>query len=678
MKSFLKWSAIIVGCLVIVVIAALLIIPMFVDVQKYKPMLETKVSDATGRPFSVGDDLKLTLFPWAGLSFSELNLGNPPGFSEKEFVAVKSFEVRVKILPLLSKDIQIKRFVLNQPRIVLVKNKNGRVNWAQPKKADGPAVAPKEGKSDSPAGGSPFEGLPIKALEVGNFSIKDGTAIWIDHSTDGRREISKINLVMKDVSLERPIQLTFSAFLDEQPLSIEGTVGPLGKGLELGSVPLDLNLKALKQLSMHLKGHIDNPATTPLVDLEIEVAEFSPRKLMAALKQPFPVATADPDALNKVALKAKVKADAKKVALSDGQLNLDDSKLDFSLKAKDFSRPNVSFNLNLDRIDLDRYLPPGEVEKAPGDKKSQPAADQPAAGTQPGKKPTDYKPLRRLVMDGQVKIGQLVVKKAQVQDILLKVTAKDGIINLDPMKLSLYQGNVAGKGSLNVRKKTPRSQVNLKINNVQIGPLLQDVMEKDILEGATQANFVLAMTGDNADLIKKTLTGKGNLIFKDGAIKGVDLANMARNVQGAFGLAEKGAEAEKPRTDFTELKMPFTMKKGIFDTQQTSLKSPFIRIIAVGTADLVQEILNFRVEPKAVGTIKGQGDADQRSGIMVPVLVSGSFAAPKFRPDLDSAAKQKIEKQVTESKEFKKVFEKEELKPHEEKAKGLLKGILNK
>jgi AsmA protein len=84
------------------------------------------------------------------------------------------------------------------------------------------------------------------------------------------------------------------------------------------------------------------------------------------------------------------------------------------------------------------------------------------------------------------------------------------------------------------------------------------------------------------------------------------------------------------------------------------------------------------VEPKAVGTIKGQGDKDRRSGIMVPVLVSGSFAAPKFRPDLDRAAKQQLEKQVTESKEFKKVFEKEELKPHEEKAKSLLKGILNK
>ena len=279
-------------------------------------------------------------------------------------------------------------------------------------------------------------------------------------------------------------------------------------------------------------------------------------------------------------------------------------------------------------------------------------------------------------MDGQVKIGRLTVKKAQIQDILLKVNAKDGIINMDPMKLNLYQGNIDGKGTLNVKKDTPSSAVNLKINSVQIGPLLKDVAEKDILEGTTQAAIDLAMSGDNAELIKKTITGKGDLVFTDGAIKGIDLANMVRNVQSAFGLAEKGAE--KPRTDFAELSMPFTLNKGLFDTPETSLKSPFIRLTASGTADLVKEELNFRVEPKAVASIKGQGDTTQRSGIMVPILVSGTFAAPKFRPDLSAATKQQIEQKITESKEFKKVFEKEELKPHEEKAKELLKGILNK
>ena len=91
---------------------------------------------------------------------------------------------------------------------------------------------------------------------------------------------------------------------------------------------------------------------------------------------------------------------------------------------------------------------------------------------------------------------------------------------------------------------------------------------------------------------------------------------------------------------------------------------------------MVKETLDFRVDPQAVATIKGQGDEAKRSGIMVPVLVSGTFSEPKFRPDLSAATKQRIEKEIFESKEVKKVLEKEELKPLEKKAKGMLKGIL--
>ena len=182
------------------------------------------------------------------------------------------------------------------------------------------------------------------------------------------------------------------------------------------------------------------------------------------------------------------------------------------------------------------------------------------------------------------------------------------------------------------------------------------------------------MIGDAPELIKKTLNGKGDLRFNDGAIVGIDLASMARNVQSAFGMGTQGGQ--RPRTDFTELAIPFTIKNGVTNTPGSSLKSPFIRVIATGTADLIKETLDFRVEPKAVASIKGQGDASQRSGLMVPVLVSGTFASPKFRPDLSAAAKQKIEKQVLESKEAQKLLEKDELKPFKKNAKDALKGLL--
>jgi len=653
MKSTLKWGAIVIGCLVVIIIAALLIIPMFVDVQKYKPVLESKVEEATGRPFTVGDDLKLSLFPWAGVSFSNLRLGNPAGFAEKEFVKVKSFEVRVKLLPLISKEVQIKRFVMDEPQIVLVKNKNGRGNWEQPKQKgkETPTQAP--APADSPGG---MGGLPISALTVGNFSITNGSALWIDHATNARKEVKDISLILKDVSLDRPVQLKFSAAVDKTPLTLEGTVGPVGSGFEKGVVPLDLSLNALKQLVMKLKGNLENPATTPGVDIDITVEKFSPRELVAALGQAFPVETTDPKALSSLALKAHINADANRASITNGVMNLDQSQLDFSATASQFSRPNLKFDLNLDKIDLDRYRPP---------QSDQPSAEKAPAKGQGQKAKTDYTPLRRLILNGIIKIGQLTISKANVQDVYLKIEAKNGVFNLDPMKLNMYQGNAEGKALFNVTQDIPDSSLSLKINNVQVQPLLKDMLAKDVLQGSTNADINLSMRGDEPELIKKTLNGNGYLKFNDGAIIGIDLASMVRNVGSAFGLAEKSAE--RPKTDFTELDIPYSIKNGAVNTPQSSMKSPFIRVIAAGTADLVKETLDFRVEPKAVASIKGQGAEDQGGGIMVPVVVSGTFSSPKFRPDVSAAAKQEIQKQIFKSKEG---------QPLEKSAKDALKGLL--
>jgi AsmA protein len=657
MNKAIKWGLIICASLIVLVIAVLLIVPAFIDIRDYKPQLEKKVADATGRPFSVGDDLSFSLFPWAGISFSDLRLGNTPGFSEKELVTVKSFEVRVKLLPLISKDIQVKRFILNEPHITLVKNKNGQVNWAQPGPAKKKSAAEKTAKaSKSPAAEA---GLPIKELSVAEFSIKDGSIIWIDHTVNTRKEITAVNLKLKDVSLERPVTLSFSALLDNQPLSIDGTVGPVGKDFKQATIPMDLDIKALKELVLQLNGNVKNPGSKPGFDMTIEIKAFSPRKLMAALDQAFPVATSDPDVLDRVALKANLKGDQQKLSVSDGILNLDESTLKFSLNASDFSRPNLAFDLNLDQINLDRYLPPkSEQQPAPAEKPSP-------------KKATDYEPLRKLILEGRMKIGQLVVSKAKIRDLLVQIKAKNGIFNLDPLQLAMYQGNVSGKGNLNVQTNTPQSSLSLNVEKIQIRPLLKDVLEKDILEGVTNAQLKLAMSGDDAAMIKKTLNGNGQVRFNDGAIIGIDLAGMVRNVESAFALGQN--PAQRPRTDFTELTAPFNIKQGLVHTPQTILKSPLIRVIAAGDANLVKETLDFRVEPKVVGTIKGQGDTEQRSGLMVPVLVSGTFSKPRFAPDLAGMAKKQLEETILGSGQEGQKLDKKNL---EETAKGVLKGIL--
>jgi len=169
------------------------------------------------------------------------------------------------------------------------------------------------------------------------------------------------------------------------------------------------------------------------------------------------------------------------------------------------------------------------------------------------------------------------------------------------------------------------------------------------------------------------LNGKGQFLFTDGAIKGIDLANMVRNVTSSFGLSQQGAE--KPRTDFSELNAPFTITNGVVDTQGTTLSSPLVRVLATGKANLVDESLDFRVEPKFVATLKGQGDTKERSGITVPVLVKGTFNSPSFQPDLKGMLEKELKGgTLPVPKDLLKPQE-GQTKPSGESLKGIFKGL---
>ena len=123
------------------------------------------------------------------------------------------------------------------------------------------------------------------------------------------------------------MQLALSARLDGKPVSIKGQVGPVGKEPGKGSIPLDLAFKIFEQVDMNLKGSLTDPATRQQFDLTLQVSPFSPRKLMAALDQPFPVKTTDQKALDLVAIKARLKGDPKDISISEGVMELDQSKL---------------------------------------------------------------------------------------------------------------------------------------------------------------------------------------------------------------------------------------------------------------------------------------------------------------------------------------------------------------
>jgi len=830
MNKMIKWIGIIVGSMAVLIILVLIIVPFFFDIQKFKPTIEQQITKAAGRTFTIGGDIKLSLFPLAGLSFSDVHLGNPDGFTEKDFISVKSLDVKVKFLPLLSKDIQVKRFVIIGPRIVLEKTKNAGASWQGIGKKDAEVEKAQEGS-----------GMKIKGLSVAEFSVSEGELLYIDQATGTRKEIKALTIELKDVSLERPLKLAVSANVDGKTVSIEGEAGPIGKEPGKGAMTVDLSVKAMDALSITIQGSATDVASKPKFDLNISAENFSPRDLINGLMSDFKLNTKDPEVLKTMSARMKIKGSTENIDISDGTIELDQSKMTFSASVKEFAKPDLVFNMNLDKLDADRYLPPAGVKQATGTQ---------AASSRQKKEKTDYGPLRKLVLDSAINIGELTIKGAQVKDIQAKIKSRDGIFNIDslslnayegrlsstavlnvsgdiptmqadmdikglqlrkavnglmpdlklntkdpdvlktlsarikmkgttekidvsngtieldqsritfsatakdfsrpdlafkmnldkidadrylppvkekqaaeaetaaasqkkektdytllrklvldsainvgeitikgaqvkdlqakvkgqngifsmaPFSLNAYEGNVAGSVGLDVRGEAPAAQATVDIKGLQIRKLIYDFMKKDIIEGTAAASMNISMTGDSADLIKKTLSGKGDIRIKNGAIVGLDLEGMVNNIKTAFGKAQ--SEEKKDRTVFTEFIIPFEITNGIIDTKNTSLVSKALKVKATGNADLTKESLDFRIEPTYVS---GKND------YTVPVLVKGTFKEPKFSPDLDGLLKKSLEKGIDKLLKGKTEKNSEESESTNDSVKGLLKGLFGK
>ena len=622
MKRILKWIGIIGGVFLIIVILAVFIIPKFIDVKKYKPEIEKKVAEATGRTFAFGEDMDVSVFPWVGVRLTDLHLGNPDGYKEKDMVTVQSFEVRLKVMPLLFKRIEVKTFVLDSPKMYLEKMKDGRANWEGIGKGEEKkeALTKKEdmGKKAGPSS------MPLESLKVETFAVTNGRVIYIDAGADIKKEISDLNLKLSDISFEKSVGISLDVKMDGKPVMLEGSVGPVGKDPGKGTISLDLVLKAVDQLEVKIKGSVTDPIVTPGFDLDIQVLPFSPKKLAQVFNQVIPLKSKDPAVLEKFALTLKAKGSLENISLSSGELTLDDSKFVFSADAKEFSLPDVKFDLQLDGIDLDRYLP----ESTAKDGKPSPA--QALSDSKPEK--TDYGPLRKLVLDGNIRIAKLKAQGAGIENVVVHILAKNGMITIDPLNLDLYKGSIASRVEVNVQKADPATKMNVDAKGIQAGPMIKDTLKKDVIEGTLKAGFGLSMTGETPEMIKKTLTGQGEILFTDGAIIGIDLADTVRSIQSKIGAGE--TVTEKPKTDFAEFKVPFTAKDGLIRIDGTSLSSPLMRVTAGGTAHLATEMLDLKIDPKLVATLKGQGDTKDRSGLTVPVLVTGTFSSPKVAPDI--------------------------------------------
>lgn len=675
-----KLIKILVGLIVVVVVligAAVLILPQVIDPNDYKDEIVQIVKEKTGRDLRIDKPLALSVFPWLGVEAGGVMLGNAPGFGDQPFARVEQLGVRVKLLPLLKRQIEVDTLVLEGAELNLARNKQGKTNW-EDLAAKGEEAPPEKEKAEEKA-----EGPAISSLKVQGIQLRDTRISWSDAQAGARYVLDKVRLETGSLSLGEsvPINAGFTLTSDTPRLvvvvdldtqasasddfkqfnlsDLKLTIDGKGEGLPKGGMKVmvaaniegDLAADTLKVEGLKVSGpqveisgqlSVAGLQQQPQLKGHVELAQTNVKQLAALFG--VTVQTTDPKALTRVSANIELAHEGKATKLEPFSITLDDTHAKGYVRLLDTKGPVVRARLDVDAIDVDRYLPPPAEQPAATAKQAE--AKGKAAGSDP------FAPLRTLDLEADLRIGKLVVSKAHLQDVTVKVVSKGGVMKVAPIKASLYQGKFDGRVTLDARKKTPRIHAVKHLAGVQIGPLLKDVVGQDRLVGTGNIDLDLRVAGLTETQIRKSLSGNGKFLFADGAYRGVDIAKMIRNATGQGSNVTQSGNTED-KTEFTEMKGSFTAHGGVIRNNDLSAKSPLLRLGGKGMVNLPANTIDYTVTAKLVASLQGQGGkaADQLKGVPIPVKIKGPLDNPGYALDIEAILTEKAKQQVQQKVE---------------------------
>jgi AsmA protein len=681
-----------------------LVLPFIIDPNDYKDQIATVVKDDTGRTLHIDGKLGLSVFPWLGLKIGPTRLSNAQGFGDQPMASFDEAQVRVKLLPLLHKQLEMDTLTLSGLRLQLGKDASGRGNWEDLIGRTGAK------KSTAPTQPGAAGGTPLASLAIGGVQVTNARVLWDDQSTGAHYEISDLSLTTGAIAPGKSFDLDLKFGMNARQPAIAGETDLRGKVLiadslqaaNIDGAQLKLDLKsndvpggrlqlslatdvtvdlkqqtlqmpklALQTLGLHISGNAGGTGIVgddPRFHGALSVAEFAPREVIKALGQKAPV-TADGAVLGKAGAALQWEASRHYAAVTSLQFQLDDTRANGKLRVDNFAKPAIDFALQVDQFDLDRYLPP-PAKEAP----ASPAP--PAASAAGGAAALPVDALRKLNLTGTVKIAALKAFNLRSTDIEFTLKSRDGLLRVHPALARMYQGKYSGDITLDAREKTPRLSLDEHVKGIQAGPLLKDLSGEDKLTGTGNVDVRLTGSGATPEQLRRTLNGNAAFSLTNGSVKGVNIASLIRTAQARLKGEPPPADNQPNQTDFAELQGTATVTDGVVRNNDLSIKSPLLRISGEGQVSLPAETIDYLLTTKIVGSLKGQGGKalDELKGIAIPVRIGGTFSKPTYTPDLTAAvgdvAREKAKEQI--EKKTEKLLKK---KLGEEPAKQLLKGL---
>lgn len=615
--------------LVALVAGAVFVLPAVIPASAYRERVELAVGEALHRPVSLAGDVRLSLFPRVEVRAEDVSIANAEGFGDEAFAQMRQMRVAVELIPLLSRRVEITEFVLVEPTIRL-EQRGTRNNWTftDPDAVVAPAPAASgEGFVRRPGA------LPIEA-SFGDVRIENAAI----HYSDGTqsRDITGLNMALALPSLDETARITGDLTADGEALRFNAVLGSIRAFFEGGETPLELSLGG-NLVDLDFNGRI--PAGEALAVAGDFSADIPSIRALAA----FAGAEMPPgDQLRSFAANGQIAGEMDRLSLTAQSLRLDDIRGSGNLTAElGGARPRLTGALTLPALDVTPYLP------AP--------AEQPArtggGGVPPwSEAPIDLAGLGLVDADLALEVGELRFRDLLVSDADLHVALVNSRLVATLRRIALYQGEGTATIIANARSATPSYSLEASLTGLDALPFLEAASGFNRLAGTGRMALNFTANGSSQAAIMNSLDGTGDFNFADGAIVGINIAQTIRNVSGFLNRnnaaeadtstedSEAAETGESQTTDFTSLGGTFSIVDGRLTNQDLLMLSPLLRVEGTGWVNLAEQTLDYRLRPRAVASIQGQGGSNDLQGITVPIRFRGGFNGISFGVDTEAVA----------------------------------------
>lgn len=446
-------------------------------------------------------------------------------------------------------------------------------------------------------------------LEAQNFELN----LFVFNASGKKAgEPFEAHLTVPTISLKRE---DFSGENLQINASLDGAFGKASAALKLPSFKGNMDKFSLRGMTLQTELVQPDQSFNAKIDTALigsmKTMQFNLKDLSIALKAS---GESLPGKVVESALKGSVQADLERQTVhakfSGGLLQ---SQIKAEAAIKNFKVPVIRYDIEIDKLDLDPYLPPKVA------KKDTPKTAEP-------EQPFDLSVLKTLDANGSVRIGAFKAANVKLSKLRVDMKARDGIVNIEPLSAALYQGTINGK--VRVDAHTSSFEITQKLSGVGIAPLMKDAADLELAEGKGNVSLALTTQGNTVSALKKALNGTVSLELADGAIRGVDLGKLVQGVQNL----NKNSKAETlgvdkgEKTEFSEFKAGLKIKDGVAHNDDLSVKSTVLRLTGSGDVDIGHDKMDYNAKVIMAKTDQG------RTGTL-PVHVYGPFDSLKINVD---------------------------------------------